>query len=43
VTSWAWSKQQMPGNPFWVTADPDGTATRLVLVEVAGPAAPTAT
>jgi predicted enzyme related to lactoylglutathione lyase len=37
VTGWAWSKQEMPGNPFWVVGDPDSTATRLVFVEVAEP------
>ncbi len=37
VTGWAWSKQEMPGNPFWVVGDPDGLATRLVFVEVPEP------
>lgn len=34
VTGFPWSKNDMPGNPFWVVGDPDGTAARLVFVEV---------
>jgi predicted enzyme related to lactoylglutathione lyase len=34
VTGWAWSKEEMPGNPFWVVGDADGVATRLVFVLV---------
>jgi predicted enzyme related to lactoylglutathione lyase len=37
VTGWAWSKQEMPGNPFWVVGNPDRVATRLVFVEVPEP------
>jgi hypothetical protein len=37
VTGWTWSKQDMPGNPFWIVGDPDSAATRLVFVEVAAP------
>ena len=34
VTSWPWSKEEMPGNPFWVVGHPDADRTRLVFVEV---------
>ncbi|MGH9054560.1 MAG: VOC family protein [Acidimicrobiales bacterium] len=39
VTGLAWSRQDMPGNPFWIVGDPDSTTTRLVLVEVPEPKA----
>jgi predicted enzyme related to lactoylglutathione lyase len=35
VTGWSASKEDMPGNPYWVVGDPDGLALRLVFVEVA--------
>jgi predicted enzyme related to lactoylglutathione lyase len=34
VTGWPWSKQEMPGNPFWVVGEPGGTGPRLVFVNV---------
>lgn len=34
VTRWPWSKQEMPGNPYWVVAEPDGPGPRLVFVNV---------
>lgn len=34
VTSWPWSKEEMPGNPFWIVGHPDADRTRLVFVEV---------
>ncbi len=37
VTGWGWSKQEMPGNPFWIVGDPARPATRMVFVEVAEP------
>jgi predicted enzyme related to lactoylglutathione lyase len=35
VTGWPWSKQEMPGNPFWVVGEPSRTGPRLVFVNVA--------
>jgi predicted enzyme related to lactoylglutathione lyase len=38
VTRWPRSKVEMPGNPFWVVASPDGDASpHLVFVEVPEP------
>lgn len=37
VTGWEWSKEEMPGNPFWVVGDPGGVAARLVFVVVPEP------
>lgn len=35
VTGWPCSRQEVPGNPYWVVGDPDGSATpRLVFVNV---------
>lgn len=35
VTGWPWSKEDMPGNPFWLVGRPDGEdGPRLVFVEV---------
>lgn len=34
VTGWPWSKQAMPGNPFWVVGDALGSDLRLVFVNV---------
>jgi len=37
VTRWSWSKQEMPGNTFWVVSAPDGAGPRLVFVNVPEP------
>ena len=37
VTRWPCSKQQMPGNTFWVVGAPGGPAPRLVFVNVPEP------
>ena len=34
VTGWPWSKQEMPGNPFWVVGEPAAAGPRLVFVNV---------
>jgi predicted enzyme related to lactoylglutathione lyase len=34
VTRWPCSKQEMPGNPYWLVGDPDGAGPRLVFVNV---------
>src|SRR5580658_65838 len=34
VTGWPWSRQDMPGNPFWVVGESGRTSTRLVFVNV---------
>lgn len=34
VTRWPASKQDMPGNPFWLVARPDHDGVRLVFVDV---------
>ncbi len=34
VTRWPWSKEEMPGNPYWVVGQPEQSAPRLVFVEV---------
>ncbi len=34
VTRWPASKVDMPGNPFWLVADPDREGVHLVFVEV---------
>ena len=34
VTGWPWSKQEMPGNPFWLVGQPDHDRDRLVFIEV---------
>jgi predicted enzyme related to lactoylglutathione lyase len=34
VTGWPASKQDMPGNPFWLVARPDHDGARMVFVEV---------
>lgn len=34
VTGWQWSKQDMPGSPFWLVGEPDHDRDRLVFVEV---------
>ena len=34
VTGWQWSKQEMPGNPFWLVGEPDHDRDRLLFVEV---------
>lgn len=36
VIGWQWSKQEMPGNPFWLVGEPDHDRDRLVFVEVPG-------
>jgi predicted enzyme related to lactoylglutathione lyase len=37
VTRWPCEKQEMPGNTFWVVAEPDGVGPRLVFVTVTEP------
>lgn len=37
VTGWPWSRQEMPGNPFWVVGAPGRTGPGLVFVNVPGP------
>ena len=37
VTRWPCSKQQMPGNTFWVVGVPGGAGPRLVFVNVPEP------
>ena len=34
VTRWPCSKQEMPGNPYWLVGEPDGAGPRLVFVNV---------
>jgi Glyoxalase-like domain len=34
VTGWPWSRQDMPGNPFWVVSEPGRAGPRLVFVNV---------
>jgi predicted enzyme related to lactoylglutathione lyase len=34
VTRWPVSKQDMPGNPFWLVARPESEGVQLVFVEV---------
>jgi predicted enzyme related to lactoylglutathione lyase len=34
VTQWPSSKEEMPGNPFWVVGPAEGNGPRLVFVEV---------
>jgi predicted enzyme related to lactoylglutathione lyase len=34
VTGWPWSRQDMPGNPFWVVSEPGRVGPRLVFVNV---------
>ena len=34
VTLWPCSKQEMPGNPYWVVGAPDGVGPQLVVVGV---------
>lgn len=34
VTACPWSKEEMPGNPFWVVGPSEGGGVRLVFVEV---------
>jgi predicted enzyme related to lactoylglutathione lyase len=34
VTGWPLEMVDMPGNPFWVVGNNDGTSTRLVFVNV---------
>jgi predicted enzyme related to lactoylglutathione lyase len=36
VTGWPFEMVDMPGNPFWVVGNNDGTSTRLVFVNVRG-------
>ncbi|MFD3405318.1 VOC family protein [Kribbella sp. NPDC058693] len=37
VTRWPAEKVEMPGNPFWVVADPERDGPQLVFVEVPEP------
>jgi len=37
VTRWPLSKEDMPGNPFWLVSDGGGAAPSLVFVEVPEP------
>ena len=37
VTQWSFSKQEMPGNTFWVVSVPGGDGPRLVFVNVPEP------
>jgi len=37
VTQWSRSKQEMPGNTFWVVSAPGGAGPRLVFVTVPEP------
>ena len=34
VTGWPWSKEEIPGNPFWLVGHPHGDGPRLVFVPV---------
>ncbi len=34
VTRWPRSKEEMPGNPYWLVGTPDGSSPRLIFVEV---------